>query len=396
VVVTPFPPTVSGIADYGFFVTQALALTGKFGCITVLTNRVATVDTIESSLPLYIESIWQENTIGSGWKIATRILTLKPDEVWFNLGISSFGAHPLVVLSGLLSIALVYLAGFPTIMTLHEMIDLVDVKVLNTPWARFFKFARWLIRNLNTFADVRCVMLKQHLELLLKHSKQSKIVYIPHSAYQVSFPPESDKTELLAFAAWAPYKGLEQLLTVFPQLCQYHPALRLTIVGGEHPRFQGYLNQLRQEQGMHPHINWLGYVPQEELLNTFVQATILVVPYTATTGASGIVLRTAGLGRPMVVSDLPELRATLEDVGLRAAFYPANDLPALFETLNNLLTDSALRFELAQHNYNIIRKHLTLTHTAQAYINAFDLAKEVCKNRQHFCSVFQKYESPNI
>lgn len=42
---------------------------------------------------------------------------------------------------------------------------------------------------------------------------------------------------------------------------------------------------------------------------------VVVPPYTATTGASSVLRRSAALGRPVVASDLPDLRADAEEAG---------------------------------------------------------------------------------
>ena len=65
--------------------------------------------------------------------ILTEITGLKPDLVWYNLGASVFGRSPLANLMGFLSLGLIKSAGIPTIVTLHELVELADLKTLRAP-----------------------------------------------------------------------------------------------------------------------------------------------------------------------------------------------------------------------------------------------------------------------
>jgi glycosyltransferase involved in cell wall biosynthesis len=211
-------------------------------------------------------------------------------------------------------------------------------------------------------------------------------MHIPHGAYEVDILPEGHCMELLMFASCAPFKGLEQLLAAFHDLQRHYPALRLTIAGGEHPRFPGYLDHMRQRYGEHPAISWLGFVPEHELREVFARAMLVVLPYTATTGSSGVLYRAAAWGRPIIASDLPELRATAEEEGLLVQFCPSGDAAALLASVLHLLSDPLLRAAQVNHNHHIIANHLTLTNTCQSYLRAFDLALSNHNNRSKFFS----------
>jgi len=146
------------------------------------------------------------------------------------------------------------------------------------------------------------------------------------------------------------------------------------VAGGEHPRFPGYLDNVRQTYRDHPAISWLGFVPESKLREVFSRATIVVLPYTASTGSSSVLYRAAAWGRPVVVSDLPELRATSQEEGLLVEFFSHNDMSSLTGSLQRLLFNPSLRTAQAHHNHHIISSRLTLSDTCQAYQRAFDLA----------------------
>jgi glycosyltransferase involved in cell wall biosynthesis len=83
--------------------------------------------------------------------------------------------------------------------------------------------------------------------------------------------------------------------------------------------------------------------------------------------------RAAGWGRPIVASDLPELRAIAEEERLWVEFFSTGDSNSLKATLESLLKDASKREAQIQHNYHIIRERLTLAHISQLYLQAFEL-----------------------
>ena len=71
---------------------------------------------------------------------------LNPDLIWFNLGASIFGKSPLSNLSGLLT-PMSAARWFPTVVTLHEVVELADLRALNAPGGPFASLgARLLTR----------------------------------------------------------------------------------------------------------------------------------------------------------------------------------------------------------------------------------------------------------
>ena len=374
-IVTPFPPTVTGIGQYGYHISAALARTSAFRRITVLSEMTPGAGALQAVNGLTVERVWRSNRADAGWKIARRLQRLEPDLVWFNLGFSAFGRSPLANISGLLSPLAAKGIGLRQVVTLHELLEAADLRELNAPGGALTGWVvRFFMALLVGHADVLCVTLKQHATSLTAGWPHRHVVHIPIGAAdapEVLAQPEDP--ELLFFASQAPFKGLELLLDAFAELRAEYPALRLTVAGAEHPRFPGYVRRTRSAYRDNPGVRWLGYVPESGLRDVFARATIVVLPYAVATGASSVLYRAATWGRPIVVSDLPKLRATVEEVGLQALFFRGADRSDLVATVRRLLSTPAMQAHQASHNLSVMRR-MTSDETCRAYMTAFDLA----------------------
>ena len=66
----------------------------------------------------------------------------------------------------------------------------------------------------------------------------------------------------------------------------------------------------------------LGRIPEEEIATLFLGHDILVLPYSASGGYSGAMNAAAPFGIGVVAYDLPQLRETAAELGLKVRFIP--------------------------------------------------------------------------
>ncbi len=373
-IVTPFPPAITGIGQYGYHITQALAQAGAFSSITVLTSRH---DTGGEAAPLpgvAVEQVWDADRAGAGVRIAARLRHLRPDLVWFNLGTTAFGCMALANVSGLLAPLLAQRLGLPTVVTMHEVPQLADLSRLRAPGGRLSApgavWATWAM----TQADVVCVTLARYADWLSAHWPGRRYLHIPIGVYgEPQWQDEPPEPGLLYFTMPAPFRGLEVLLQAYRILQQRRPDVRLTVAGAEHPRFPGYATRVQQQFRDVTGVRWLGYVPEARVQEIFKQTQVVVVPYVAATGASSVLFQAVMRGRAVVLSDLPELRATVADAGLQAEFFSSGDAPALAAVLDRILCQPKHRAQQVRWNQQAIRR-LQPDNTCRSYLHAFNLA----------------------
>lgn len=375
-IVSPFPPAITGIGQYGYHVTRALANSGSFSRLTVLAGAAVSAGAEHPNhLGLTkIEYCWSPGQINARQTILSRLKRLNPDLVWFNLGVSVFGKSPWINVSGLLTPMLAQRTGVPTVVTLHELVELADLQALDAPGGPFADWGARLLTDITTRADVICLTMHHYAKWLAKRGLDCE--HIPIGAYHKPvLLDESDCKELLFFTTLAPFKGLELLLEAFDKLRAEYPQMHLTIAGAEHTRFPNYARELRARFNGMDGVQWLGQVIEDDVIDLFRRAQIVVLPYTASTGSSSVLYQAATWGRAVVASDLSEIRSLVEESNLQVEFFANGDVQSLCKALRVLLTSPALRHAQAMHNFRYIQ-HTRPEKTCKAYIKAFNRALE--------------------
>ncbi|MDQ2693310.1 MAG: glycosyltransferase family 4 protein [Chloroflexota bacterium] len=373
-IVSPFPPAITGIGQYGYYVTRALAQSGSFSRITVLAGSGSSGETPNHLGSTDIDYCWQPGTMTARRAILSRLKSLHPDLVWFNLGASIFGRSPWTNVSGSLTPMFARRSGFPTVVTLHELVEFADLRALNAPGGPLAKLGARMLTTIATHADVICLTMRQYKSLL--SPRPLECTYIPIGAYhEPELLEESNSKELLFFTTLAPFKGLELLLESFTRLQKAYPDLRLKIAGAAHARFPHYGRELKDRFERMPGIVWLGQVPEDRVMNLFRDSQIVVVPYLASTGSSSVLYQAATWGRSIVASDLKEFRTLAEEGNLQIEFFKAGQIDSLSSAIQALLNSAQKRRQQTWHNFSSVLQTCPEV-TGRKYIQAFNRAFE--------------------
>lgn len=376
-IVSPFPPEISGIGQYGWNVAYGLARTGRFEAITVLTGSRDQGKLTQSTQADGITTrwVWKRDDVSTVGRLTEAIQREHPQVVWFNLGFTAFGRSRVTNFAGLATPMLTRQAGLSTVVTLHEIFEASPPRALGAVNGRLTTWGARAATRCLLRAHVVCVTLQRYQQELKKRYGADNVRHVPHGSFAAPefLPPPTAPTPptLLIFATFAPYKGLPILLEAFERLKRVNSSLELVIAGSDHPRFPGYLAERRAAMNGMRGLHWLGQQTEAQLREVFARATIVVLPYTATTGASSVLHRAAAYGRPVVASDLPDIRAVADEEGLQLVYAPPADPSALAEALARLLADPAERGRLAQHNLQTMRL-MSLDHTCARYVEVFE------------------------
>lgn len=179
--------------------------------------------------------------------------------------------------------------------------------------ARFF---RWYIASVCRHCDqIICQSQIAADELVrLFHADRRRIVVIHNwidtgpFAHPVSKPPSVDGRIRIVFAGWLhPKKGIEFLMPAMRLLADRRNDFILTVCGaGSH--FDHVKNQ-RAELGLENHVQLLGWVKSEEVIERLWESDIFLLPSLAE-GMPNALLQAMACGLPVVttcVSSIPEI-----------------------------------------------------------------------------------------
>jgi glycosyltransferase involved in cell wall biosynthesis len=299
---------------------------------------------------------------------------LEPDVVWFNLGLSIYGKSPWVNFLGHLAPMLTKTLGTPAVVTLHELFETVDLQALGVGNHRLMHWGGQLATRVILKANYICLPLRSYAEVLTRHYHAQRLIHIPLGTFNPpQFKPLSPNKRLLYFGGYAPFKGLEAFLEMYQTLKQADGAIELVVAGSDHPRFPGYFAQVRSAYAALPGVTWLQNVPEAQVPQLFEEARVVALPYTATTGASSVLLRAAAYGRPVVAYALPQLQALAADDDLEVAFAPQGNDRAFGELLCTLLNDPTGCERIGCRNVEAVQSR-SIDLISQQYANVLQAA----------------------
>jgi len=373
-VVSPFPPAITGIGQYGYHVTRALAMSNAFEQITVLAGSDQNKTLPNQPGNLKIDYCWAPGQWNARSVLLSRMKRLRPDLIWFNFGASIFGKSPWQNLSGLLTPFFARRLDFPTIITMHELAEVSDLRTLNAPGGFMAPLGARLLTSIVSQTDVLCLTMSQYTKILT--DRGADCLYIPIGAYhQPEMLAESNSHDLLFFTTLAPFKGLELLIAAFGRLQPEFPDLTLTIAGTRHARFPEYGRNLKTQFEHMPGVRWLGEINESDVKPLFEQACMIVLPYAASTGSSSVLYQAATWGRPVIASDLTEIQQLAQESDLQVEFFRNGSLASLCQTIRTLLLAPEKQHQQTAHNFQAIQRARP-TETCRKYIHAFNRALE--------------------
>jgi hypothetical protein len=148
------------------------------------------------------------------------------------------------------------------------------------------------------------------------------------------------------------------------------PDARLVVAGGNHPQTPGYVESIARRFANEPRVVFVGYVPEELVPDLFRSASVAVMPYSSSTGSSGIAHLACAYGVPIVSADLPDFRQMAEEEGLAIDFYPKGDAGLLADRLIRLLRSPERQREMAEQNFSAALR-MTMPRIIQDYVRHF-------------------------
>jgi glycosyltransferase involved in cell wall biosynthesis/SAM-dependent methyltransferase len=138
------------------------------------------------------------------------------------------------------------------------------------------------------------------------------------------------------FGFLKPYKRIAESLRAFRRLVRLVPNARLILVGEAHPEL--LLAPMIRSMGLSANVRLLGFTPMAHFVGYLSACDIVLnLRYPTVGESSGTLLRSLGLGKAVLVSDIGSFREYPDDVCLKVPVGPGEE-DLIFEYLNLLIT----------------------------------------------------------
>lgn len=129
------------------------------------------------------------------------------------------------------------------------------------------------------------------------------------------------------------------------------PNTKLVIAGGDHPQAAGYVESLRRKHAGNSAIEFTGYVEENRLPDLFQNSSVAVMPYSSSTGCSGVAHLACAYRVPIVCADLPDFRQMADGEELAIEFYQPCNAQDLANCLIAFLTNPEKQQAMAVQNF---------------------------------------------
>ncbi|MGC2472847.1 MAG: glycosyltransferase [Candidatus Sulfotelmatobacter sp.] len=377
--VTTFPPSTGGLSEYGFHIARELQR-NPFLDLTVLADELPQHQVEPDGFK--VMRCWSFDDPMTVFRLQKTIRHLKPDVVWFNLLFSTFGRNPVVAFSGLMSPLLARLGGRYTHVTLHHLMDTVELKDVGVRHENLYRVAGAIATRMILLSNSVSVLMPGYRKILNDKYGRDNVHLRAHGllARRPEFPDFSRRGNpehrILAFGKWGTYKRLELMIEAFAILSEKMPNARLVVAGGDHPQAAGYIEAMKRQHAGNARIEFRGYVPEGELAELFQSSTVAVMPYSSSTGCSGVAHLACAFGVPIVSADLTDFRQMAQSEELAIEFCPPGSGEGLADCLGRLLNDSEKQISMATQNFSAALR-MTMPNVVQKYLRHFELQQRV-------------------
>ena len=199
---------------------------------------------------------------------------------------------------------------------------------------------------------------------------------IPHGAWipqadRNSFRHKLGLDELTpltgVFGYLKPYKRIAESLRAFRRLVRLAPNAKMILVGEPHPEFP--IESMIRSMGLSANVRVLGFAPIEDFVGYLAACDIVLNLRFPTVGeSSGTLLRSLGLGKAVMVSDIGSFAEFPDDICLKVPV-GASEEDLIFEYLNLLVSRPDVASELGRRAKAWVERECNWNTVARQYVD---------------------------
>jgi glycosyltransferase involved in cell wall biosynthesis len=361
-VVSSFPPSKVTLNEYGYHLVKNFVLKEDVSKLILLTDKTEGLKQLDfqNKEKIVVRECWAFNNYSNIYSVCKVILNEKPDAVLFNLQFVKFGDKKIPAALGLLIPMTLRLFGCKTVVLLHNILEQVDLESAGFTKSKLaqnvYNFIGTNLTRCILRADIVAVTISKYVSILQSKYKAKNVVLIPHGSFETPHSPNFDlpagPKKLMAFGKFGTYKKVEILIEALQLIRENNKEpLEVVIAGTDSPNTPGYLQAVKEKYAHVPGIIFTGYVEENQVETIFNESTVVVFPYTSTTGSSGVLHQAGSYGKAVVMPDLGDLSILVKEEGYAGEFFDPESAASLAKAIENILNDDAYRRQLAETNY---------------------------------------------
>jgi glycosyltransferase involved in cell wall biosynthesis len=385
-VVTAFPPSKVTLNEYGYHLVKNFVQNDEVSELILMsdkTNEPKQLD-FDQKEKIKVKECWEFNSYSTFFSIIKAARQEKPDVILFNLQFVKFGDKKIPSALGLLLPMFLRLFGFKTVVLLHNILEQVDLekagftesKIMQT----IYNFIGTNITRCLLKANKVAVTIHKYVDILNAKYKTKNVILIPHGTFETvkepNFELKSGPKQIMAFGKFGTYKKVEILIEAIEIVRKTNSdELEVVIAGTDSPNTPGYLDGVQKKYKDVKGIVFTGYVEENDVERIFTDSTIVVFPYTSTTGSSGVLHQAGSYGKAVIMPDLGDLALLVKDEGYKGEFFNPESAQSLATAIDKILSNDEYRKEIAKANFEAASA-LSMDKIITMYMNCFKSIKK--------------------
>jgi glycosyltransferase involved in cell wall biosynthesis len=367
-IVTTHPPGKGSLNEYAYHFVRFLRHKEEVREVILLVDELPppqryAFEEHPHLAPVQVIPCWDFGRSDNALRIRGAVQQARPDGVLFNIQFASFGSGKLPASLGLMAPSLLKRAGYPTIVLLHNIMETVDLRsagfAANPMVESLIRLSGSVVMRQLLAADLVALTIPKYVEIVREKYRASNVVLAPHGAFEdlarpaVTLP--QGPQQIMTFGKFGTYKKIETLVEAYKLLRNRAPEraaeLELVIAGTDSPNAAGYLQAVRAQYADVPGIRFTGYVAEEEVPRIFRAASVVVFPYTSTTGSSGVLHQAGDYGKAVVLPHIGDFAEVIAEEGYAGEFFEPCDAQSLADAIARVIDDPNRRRQLGEQNY---------------------------------------------
>lgn len=380
-VVTAFPPSKVTLNEYGYHLVKNFVQKEDVLELVLITDKTKEAKQLdfEKANKVTVKESWAFNSYRNIFSVCKTVWNEKPDVVFFNLQFMKFGDKKIPAALGLLLPMLITLMGFKTTVLLHNILEEVDLNqagfTSNKFMQKVYNFIGETLTRIVLQADTVAVTIGKYVTVLSEKYKVTNVVQVPHGSFEVpkatNYSIPDGPKKIMTFGKFGTYKKVEILIDAVEQIRKTtNEPLEIVIAGTDSPNTPGYLESVKQKYAHVKGLTFTGYVEESDVPNIFNESTVVVFPYTSTTGSSGVLHQAGSYGKAVIMPNLGDLNLLVQEEGYNGEFFAPGDVNSLEEAIHNIIFNDTYRRELAMTNYRAASA-LSMDKIAEMYLSIF-------------------------